>query len=188
MDFGVARVLRQRLGKILEIPVEIHIVLGHPAEVGKSVGINSMHQQHSHRLGPGIDDALLDQTNLATGAAEALIAVRAGAGDEKVLRIQVAETGHIGSKLFAIHSLGIGIDVALDGGAASAGSLEKLPACFRIARRKILRNSHGAPRKNIRLWRDGFLMTLLQGHRCVRTEHQTLDLRLFRQNRPIGDI
>ena len=145
MDFGVARVLRQRLGEILEIAVEIHIVLGHAADMGKAVGIDGMHQQHRHRLRPGLDDALLDQTDLAAGAAEALIAVGARAGDEKVLRIHVAEAGHIGGKLLAIRSLGVGIDVALDGGAAGAGGIEKLPARFRIGRRKILRNSHGAP-------------------------------------------
>ena len=147
MDFRVAQVLRQRLGEILEIAVEIHIVLGHAADVGEAVRINGMHQQHSHRLGPVIDDALLDQTNLATGAAKALVTVRARAGNEKGIRIDVAETGDIDGKVFAIRARGIGIDVAFDGGAAGTGGVEKLPAGLRICRRKILRNSHRASRK-----------------------------------------
>ena len=77
MDRGVAAVLRQRLREALEIAVEVDVVLGHPADMGKAVRIDGVQEQHGGGSWPRGDDFLADEADLAPRAAEAFVPVRA---------------------------------------------------------------------------------------------------------------
>ena len=106
MDLGVARVFGRGPGEIAEIAVEIDIVLGHPADVGKAVGVDGVDHQQRDRLRPGVDDRLPDEGGLAARAAEALVAVRARDDDEEILRVHVAEAGDVRREFLALRASG----------------------------------------------------------------------------------
>ena len=74
MQATVGFVDRQGLRKILKIAVQVNILMGHPAQVGKPMGIERMHIQKSQAIRPALrpQGGIPQRVNLHAVAAEAL--------------------------------------------------------------------------------------------------------------------
>src|SRR5215467_901701 len=125
--------------EVHEITVEVDVVLVHPPQMRKTVGIQRMQYQHGHAraLGLGQEYVVVQQRDLATRSAEPLHAMRRRAEQQQAGSPLVAEPRKIDRKLFSLRAAFARMDLAEDARPARLRRGEKLLARLAIALGKM---------------------------------------------------
>src|SRR5690606_41059785 len=96
----VARVLRQRLGEVDPVAVQVHSLFRDPPQPGEAVGIDRMGDQHGNAIGE-LAATVLDPVALAGRTGEALDAVGRRDHHQDLAGIARPEPGDAGRQLLA---------------------------------------------------------------------------------------
>ena len=123
----IAGIRRQRLGEIDMVAVQIHAFLGDAAQPGEAMRVDRMDVQRGDTFRQGQRAAGTQPVDLPARAGEAFHAMRAGNGDQHLLRVLRAEPGGVRRQLLAQRPA-IGIHIGLRLHAIGAAAVAELLA------------------------------------------------------------
>lgn len=138
VDFAVSRVVGQGLGKVLKVAVDVHVFMGHPAHMRKTMRVECVDVEHGHALRTGrvSPNGVLQRVDLHTRAAIALDPMASAADDQQAMCIRVAVEHHVHGQSFTV-APSQGVKVGVHCQAGGLGGSQEFVAGLGIAGGKV---------------------------------------------------